>query len=88
LLAVGFIGDRERVLPSGHQESSMPRTRSKQPKLPFKNRLASEALRLKEQAKTIPHGPLAGSLLRKARQIETASHIDAWLSSSSLQALR
>lgn len=66
----------------------MPRIQVKHLKLPFKDRLALEALRLKEQAKTIPHGREREAILRKARQTETASHVDEWLSSPGLQAPR
>jgi hypothetical protein len=53
--------------------------------LSFKDRLAGEACRLKQQAKTWPLGKERDALLRKARQIETTSHINEWLSSPGLQ---
>ncbi len=34
-----------------------------------------------DQAKTLPHGRERDELMRKARQLETASHINEWLSS-------
>ena len=49
------------------------------------NRLAYEAERLRQQARTVPAGKERQSLLRKARQLETASHINEWLSSPALQ---
>jgi hypothetical protein len=64
----------------------MPRSKRNQPKPPLDDRLALEALRLKETAKALRHGPEKLAMLRKARQLETASHIDEWLSSSGLQA--
>jgi hypothetical protein len=39
----------------------------------------------KEEAAKLPHGNLKTQLLRKARQLETASHINQWLSSPGLQ---
>jgi hypothetical protein len=48
-------------------------------------RLAHEAERLRQNARTVPIGKERESLLRKARQLETASHIDEWLSSPGLQ---
>jgi hypothetical protein len=63
----------------------MPRTQPDQPKHPFDQRLAQEALRIQEQAKTLPHGQERERLSRKARQVETASHISEWISSPGLQ---
>ena len=52
----------------------------------FQKRLAEEALRFKEAAEKLPPGSHAQELLlRRARQAETASHIDAWLTSPGLQ---
>jgi hypothetical protein len=53
---------------------------------PFPDRLTQEAQRLREQAKKMPHGIEREMLLRKARQAETAAHMDEWLSSPGLQA--
>jgi hypothetical protein len=55
-------------------------------KLPFEQRLAQEAHRVKERAKSLPHGRERELLFRKARQLETASHITEWLSSPGLKA--
>ena len=52
----------------------------------FRDRLAHEAEWLRQQARTLPAGKKRDALLRKARQIDTASHIDEWLSSAGLQA--
>ena len=49
------------------------------------DRLADEAERLRQKARTAPAGKERESLLRKARQLETASHINEWLSSPGLQ---
>jgi hypothetical protein len=49
------------------------------------DRLADEAKRLRQKARTVPVGKERDSLLRKARQLETASHINECLSSPGLQ---
>jgi len=54
-------------------------------KLPFEQRLAQEARRVKERAKSLPHGRERELLSRKARQLETALHINEWLSSPGLK---
>ena len=47
----------------------------------FEDRLAEEAQKFKEAAGQQPLGSLARELLlRRARQAETASHINKWLS--------
>jgi len=52
----------------------------------FQERLADEAVRLKEAAERLPPGSHAQELLlRRARQAETAAHIDEWLTSPGLQ---
>jgi hypothetical protein len=51
----------------------------------FQERLAEEAQRLKDEAERIPHGTARELLLRRARQAETASHMDGWLSSQELR---
>lgn len=61
-------------------------TRIKQTKLTLIDRLMLEANRLKHEAHKLPHGPLRDAMMRKARQHETAAHIDQWLSSPGLQA--
>ena len=50
----------------------------------LEERLAQEAQRLREKAKTLP--PLERErTLRKARQIEAASHVNDWLNSRGLR---
>jgi hypothetical protein len=51
----------------------------------FGQRLAQEARRVKERAKTLPQGKERELLSLKARQLETVSHISEWLSSPGLQ---
>ncbi len=55
------------------------RTRFKQT-LSLEERLADEAKRLREEAKLLPPGAVREEVLRKARQIEAASHMNEWLS--------
>jgi hypothetical protein len=54
-------------------------------KLAFEQRLAQEVRRVKERAKSLPHGRERELLSRKARQLETALHINEWLSSPGLK---
>ena len=51
----------------------------------FQKGLQSDALRLREQAHSMPPGEAREELLRKARQIEIAAHIDDWISSPGLR---
>jgi hypothetical protein len=50
----------------------------------FDERMATEAQRLEEQARTMAPGKDREMLLRKARQTKTAAHINEWLSSPGL----
>jgi hypothetical protein len=47
--------------------------------------MAGQAERLRQQACTMPEGKERDQLMRRARQIETTSHIDEWLKSPGLQ---
>ncbi|MCK1275618.1 hypothetical protein IVB46_10290 [Bradyrhizobium sp. 61] len=51
----------------------------------LEERLAKEAERLRAKIQTMPPGLQRDQLLRKARQAETASHINDWLTSFGLQ---
>ena len=51
----------------------------------LEERLASEAKRLREKAKTLPPGAARNELMRKARLAETGSHISEWLRSPGLR---
>jgi hypothetical protein len=53
--------------------------------LTFPERLNQEAERLRTEARKLPPGIERQELLRKARQAETASHIDGWLRSPGLR---
>jgi hypothetical protein len=60
------------------------RRRFKQPQS-LKQRLVEQVKRLREEAKLMAPGFDREALLRKARQTETAAHIDEWLSSPGLK---
>jgi len=47
--------------------------------------LADEAKRLRAEAKLLPPGAVRDALMRKARQVETGSHMSDWLRSPGLQ---
>ncbi|MFO1109926.1 MAG: hypothetical protein U1E61_12125 [Bradyrhizobium sp.] len=60
------------------------RRRFKQNK-PLRDRLIEEAASCRAQAGLLLPGPVREALLTKARQADTAAHIDEWLSSPELQ---
>ena len=60
------------------------RRRNKQT-LSFKDRLASFAKQAREQAEELPPGAERDDMLRKARQADTASHLNEWVNSPGLQ---
>ena len=47
----------------------------------FQERLAEHKARLEQKASRLKPGPERDELLRKARQIDTARHINEWLNS-------
>ncbi|MFK4507143.1 hypothetical protein LPJ38_26510 [Bradyrhizobium daqingense] len=51
----------------------------------LEERLAAEALRLRQEARSLPPGIERERAIRKARQAETGSHISEWLNSPGLQ---
>ena len=53
-------------------------------KLPPQQRLREQAEAFKRQAEKLPYGREREELLLKARQLETASNINAWVSSPGL----
>jgi hypothetical protein len=63
----------------------MPCSQPDQSKPLFDKRLALEALRVKEQIKSLPQGRKRELLARRARELEIALHVDKWLSSSGLR---
>jgi hypothetical protein len=62
----------------------MARHRDKHASL-FDERLKQEAVRDRAQAADLPPGAERDALLRKARQADTAAHIDEWASSPGLR---
>ena len=54
----------------------------------LEERLAQEAKRLREEARTLKPGPAREELIRKARQCETGSHMSEWLRSPGFQSSR
>jgi hypothetical protein len=52
---------------------------------PLDQRLEEEAKRLRKEAQDIPHGIEREKLLRRARQAETAAHLQQWVKSPGLQ---
>ena len=51
----------------------------------LEERIAEEARRLREEAESLPPGPVRDDALRRARQAETGSHMSEWLRSPGLQ---
>lgn len=56
------------------------------PSASLEERLANEAIRLRGEAELLPPGLVRDAVLRKARQAETGSQINAWLKSTDLAA--
>jgi hypothetical protein len=85
---MGIIGDenansRSR-LSANRMEQTMQRRHFKD-MLSFPDPSAHEAERLREEAEKLPPGHEREMLLREARQANTASHIDEWLTSPGLK---
>jgi len=59
---------------------------SSQTQQPLHDRLVLEAKRLKDEANALRPGAERDAMIRKARQTETASHINEWISSPGLRA--
>ena len=53
---------------------------------PLEQRLEEQAKRLRQEARGTPPGVEREKLIRRARQAETASHINQWISSKGLKA--
>ena len=51
----------------------------------FEDQIAAEKARLEAQVANLPPGAHKDRLLKKMSQLETASHINGWLSSPELQ---
>jgi hypothetical protein len=61
----------------------MKRRRLKQ--ISLEERLSEEAKRLRAEAKLLSTGAVRDELIRRARQADTASHVNEWLTSSGLR---
>ena len=57
-----------------------------QPSLSLEERLDQEAINLRKQAEGMPLSIRRDELLRKADQMDTAAHVNAWLTSPGLRA--
>jgi hypothetical protein len=66
------------------QRGMLKRRRFRQT-VPLKERLESFAREAREKASLLPAGTEKDEMLKKARQAETASHLDAWAGSPGLQ---
>ena len=51
----------------------------------LQDRLATFAKDARDKAEALPAGPEKEDLLKRARQADTASHIDEWANSTGLQ---
>jgi hypothetical protein len=51
----------------------------------FENQIIAEKCRLEAQVAGLPSGPQKDALLKKIRQLETASYLNEWLTSPGLQ---
>jgi hypothetical protein len=51
----------------------------------LEERLSEEAKRLRAEAKMLPPGAARDEMIRKARQAETAFHMNEWLTSPGLR---
>jgi hypothetical protein len=51
----------------------------------FEDQIAAEKAQLEAEVADLPHGPKRDALLRKIRQLETASHMNEWLTSPGLR---
>jgi hypothetical protein len=56
--------------------------------VPFDERLQRAAEQARAAAEQLPQGDARDALLKKARQAETAAHLNEWLTSSGLQSPR
>jgi len=66
-------------------EQRMQKRRRFKHQTSLEERLADEAQHLREHADGLPAGAQRDDLLRKARQLDTASHMSEWLTSPGLR---
>jgi hypothetical protein len=82
----GADGCRGRGYPMVIEDKLVGRRSPFKTLAPLNQRLAEEVQRLEQEARSVPPGIERDRLIRRARQAETASHINAWLSSPGVQA--
>lgn len=63
----------------------MPKRHRFKQSLSLKDRLALFAKDARKTADELPPGPAKDDMLRKARQADTASHVDEWVNSPGLR---
>jgi hypothetical protein len=71
--------------PNTQETSDMQQRRRFKQTQSFHDRLALFAQGARERAADMPAGPQKDDLLCKARQADTASHLDEWANSAGLQ---
>jgi hypothetical protein len=85
---LAFIGDENPRLRSrflNGKERAMQQQRRLEQQSSLQHRLASFAALKREKALLLRPGAERDELLRKARQADTAAHLDEWASSPGLQ---
>jgi hypothetical protein len=85
---MAVIGDEDATARSRHSQAMEQRKHERRrftQMEPLKKRLADEITRLRKEARGTPPGIERERLIRKARQAETASHMQEWLMSRGLQ---
>ena len=66
-------------------ERTIKRRRRFKQSIPFKERLATWAADVRAEAAKLTPGPEQQMLLKRARQADTAAHLDDWANSTGLQ---
>lgn len=89
-MPVAFIGDEVAIIAlpphSNDRRSAMFKRRRFKQTQTLQERLATFANEARNKAVDLPPGLEQDDLLRKARQADTASHLDGWLNSPGLKA--
>lgn len=84
--SVASIGDENAGFPAlTRMRDAMLKRRHLQPTNSLKERLAAFAHDVRRKAAQLPPGPEKDQMLRKARQADTAAHLDDWANSSGLR---
>jgi len=81
----GTILDENAGCPLNHRSNTMQKRRRFKQKTSLSDRLASFAKSARERAAQLTPGVERDDLLRKARQADTASHLEEWVNSPGLQ---